>query len=71
MIIFTIVLSALVIIAHRNNFARLINGNENNKAETNVPVKVTNVPFKVTNVPVKVTNVPIKVTVVPKIQNPL
>ncbi|NDA98302.1 MAG: acyl-phosphate--glycerol-3-phosphate O-acyltransferase, partial [Flavobacteriia bacterium] len=29
MIIFTIVLSALVIIAHRNNFARLINGNEN------------------------------------------
>ncbi len=48
-----------------------VNGNENNKAETNVPVKVTNVPFKVTNVPVKVTNVPIKVTVVPKIQNPL
>jgi glycerol-3-phosphate acyltransferase PlsY len=29
MIIFTIVLSALVIIAHRNNFARLIKGNEN------------------------------------------
>ena len=29
MIIFTIVLSVLVIIAHRNNFARLIKGNEN------------------------------------------
>ena len=29
MIIFTIVLSALVIIAHRNNFARLLKGNEN------------------------------------------
>jgi len=29
MIVFTIVLSALVIIAHRNNFARLLKGNEN------------------------------------------
>ena len=29
MIIFTIVLSVVVIIAHRNNFARLIKGNEN------------------------------------------
>ena len=29
MIVFTIVLSVLVIIAHRNNFARLLNGNEN------------------------------------------
>jgi glycerol-3-phosphate acyltransferase PlsY len=29
MIIFTIVLSVLVIIAHRNNFARLVKGNEN------------------------------------------
>ena len=48
-----------------------VNGNENNKAETNVPVKITNVTIKGTNVPVKVTNVPIKVTVVPKIQNPL
>jgi beta-lactamase regulating signal transducer with metallopeptidase domain len=42
-----------------------VNGYGNNKAETNVPVKVTNVPIKVTNVPVKVTNVPIKVTNVP------
>jgi len=45
-----------------------VNGSGNNKAETNLPVKVTNVPVKVTNLPVKVTNVPIKVTVVPKIQ---
>jgi len=62
-----------------------VNGYGNNKAETNVPVKVTNVPVKVTNLPVKVTNVPVKatnlpvkvtnvpvkVTNVPKIQNPL
>jgi hypothetical protein len=48
-----------------------VNGNGNNKPETNVPVKVTNVPVKVTNVPVKVTNVPVKVTVVRKTQNPL
>jgi hypothetical protein len=41
-----------------------VNGNGNNKPETNVPVKVT-------NVPVKVTNVPVKVTVVRKTQNPL
>jgi TonB-dependent SusC/RagA subfamily outer membrane receptor len=33
-------------------------GYGNNKAETNLPVKVTNLPIKVTNVPVKVTNVP-------------
>lgn len=55
-----------------------VNGYGNNKAETDVPVKVTNVPIKVTNVPIKVSNVPIKVTNVPikvsnvpKIQNPL
>jgi TonB-dependent SusC/RagA subfamily outer membrane receptor len=46
-----------------------VNGYGNNKAETNLPVKVTNVPIKVINVPVKVTNVPVKVTNVPKIQN--
>ena len=48
-----------------------VNGYGNNKAETNVPIKVSNVPVKVTNVPVKVTNLPVKVTNVPKIQNPL
>ena len=62
-----------------------VNGYGNNKAETNVPIKVSNVPVKVTNVPIKVsnvpvkvtnvpikvTNVPVKVTNVPKIQNPL
>jgi TonB-dependent SusC/RagA subfamily outer membrane receptor len=47
----------------------IVNGYGNNKAETNLPVKVTNVPIKVINVPVKVTNVPVKVTIVPKIQN--
>ncbi|MGI9137956.1 MAG: hypothetical protein ACR2IM_02855 [Sediminibacterium sp.] len=35
-----------------------VNGYGNNKAETNVPIKVSNVPVKVTNLPVKVTNVP-------------
>ena len=48
-----------------------VNGYGNNKAETDVPVKVTNVPVKVTNVPIKVSNVPVKVTNVPKIQNQL
>jgi len=62
-----------------------VNGYGNNKAETNVPIKVSNVPvkvtivpikvsnvpIKVTNVPIKVTNLPVKVTNVPKIQNPL
>ena len=43
-----------------------VNGYGNNKAETNLPVKVTNVPIKVSNVPIKVTNVPVKVTNVPK-----